>query len=255
MSAPLHIVFGPSGAGVLKQALKKAGLKDRVVADFDDLSFGPINPADDEIRRAWAKDTLGLEDYFAMPFWEEALAAERPVVWTSRRVAREYAGFLEFMDRVGDRIVDVIDLTDVMIRTADQGRVHAVMGLLVEDEILANRLLDQARPLEPEDREASQALWRRLRAENAPLRVIDENELRSAPLSHFDQSLLSHAAGDWRSWAYLVGGCLAESVETALYPVGDLVLASRVQALVEAGALEGRGSLANRPFEVRLPSR
>ena len=41
----LHVVFTPSGAGNLREALKNAGRDGQVVTFFDDLSFGPINPA------------------------------------------------------------------------------------------------------------------------------------------------------------------------------------------------------------------
>jgi len=42
----IHLVFTPSGAGCLRSALKGAGRDDAVVAFFDNLSFGPINPPD-----------------------------------------------------------------------------------------------------------------------------------------------------------------------------------------------------------------
>jgi hypothetical protein len=42
----LHFVFTPSGAGCLEQALRKAGRDDAVIADHDNLSFGPIDPGD-----------------------------------------------------------------------------------------------------------------------------------------------------------------------------------------------------------------
>jgi hypothetical protein len=47
----LHFVFSPSGAASLAEALEQAGRDDRVITFFDDLSFGPINPAD-SISRA-----------------------------------------------------------------------------------------------------------------------------------------------------------------------------------------------------------
>ncbi|MEH2524423.1 MULTISPECIES: DUF1835 domain-containing protein [unclassified Bradyrhizobium] len=40
----LHFVFTRSGAGCLSQALKTAGRDAQIIALFDDLSFGPINP-------------------------------------------------------------------------------------------------------------------------------------------------------------------------------------------------------------------
>ena len=54
-----HFVFTASGAGCLVQALRKAGLDDQVIASFDDLSFGPINPADPSLRAKWVENELG----------------------------------------------------------------------------------------------------------------------------------------------------------------------------------------------------
>ena len=50
----LHIVFGESAGGALRLALRQAGRDDEVLSFDDDLSFGPIAPADPIVRAAWA---------------------------------------------------------------------------------------------------------------------------------------------------------------------------------------------------------
>jgi Domain of unknown function (DUF1835) len=72
-----HFVFTASGAGCLVQALRKAGLDDQVIASFDDLSFGPINPADPSLRAKWVENELGRTDWHGMASdserpWDEA---------------------------------------------------------------------------------------------------------------------------------------------------------------------------------------
>jgi hypothetical protein len=54
------------------------------------------------------------------------------------------------------------------------------------------------------------SLWRQLRAENAPLRVVDADGLRSAPITFFDQQLLSFAKASWQKPARIIGYTLAE---------------------------------------------
>ena len=49
----LHFVFTLSGAGCLVRALRKAGRDDKVIASFDLMSFGPIDPSDPASRRKW----------------------------------------------------------------------------------------------------------------------------------------------------------------------------------------------------------
>jgi len=74
----LHFVFTPSGAGCLIQALRKAGRDDLVIASFDDLSFGPINPSDSSLRAKWVENELGRTDWNDIGsgserLWDEAL--------------------------------------------------------------------------------------------------------------------------------------------------------------------------------------
>jgi hypothetical protein len=96
-------------------------------------------------------------------------------------------------------------------------------------------------------------LWRHLKAENAPLRVLSEGELVSEPLSFFDPLLMSYATPQWKKASRIIGEALAHDLETL--QTGDLVLSARVRSLVKAGRLESRGDLAElRRCEIRLLS-
>ena len=261
MTAPLHIMFSPLAAGSLRQGLEQAGRDDQVVAYFDDLSFGPIDPPDLDVRRAWDGEELGYDDYDLSArmaaFWTAALApGRRRIVWVTRRSPKEYAGLLEFLRQIGDEPFEIIDLTDVAIEPTafTEERIGATWAIH-PGEFLQYRLFERASPLSPEDRVRYADTWSRLRAENAPLRVIENGELCSAPMTYFDAQLLSAATGEWRRAAYLVGVTLVEIWETSFYQTGDLVLFARVRALVDSGDLEGRGDLTTPSFEVRLPSR
>jgi hypothetical protein len=96
-------------------------------------------------------------------------------------------------------------------------------------------------------------MWARLRAENAPLRVISSQGLVSAPITFFDPVLLSCATDKWQRVARIVGEALVKDMEDGLLQYGDLLLSARVQALVEAGGLESSGDLRDiQRCEVRL---
>jgi hypothetical protein len=116
-----HFAFTASGAGCLVQALRKAGLDDQVVASFDDLSFGPINPADPSLRAKWVENELGRTDWHDIAgdserLWDETRFPDhRKVAWLTRRSAREYAGFLEWLWRLGDAPCEVVDLSEVKV--------------------------------------------------------------------------------------------------------------------------------------------
>jgi hypothetical protein len=262
---PLHVLFSPSAAGGLRRALSLAGRPDRVVCSFDHLGFGPINPADSALRVKWVREELGFTDWEVVMaqtdvFWNEALTPGRKIAWMSCRSSLEYTGFLEWLRRLGDEACEVVDLTDVMIVDRSQDgrptppRLALSLALLPAQQILDNGLLDRAEPLTPTARRHYRETWQRLRAENAPLRVLTPDGLVSAPISAFDPLLLSCASRNWQKAARVVGEALAKEMDDGLLQIGDLLLVARVSSLVETGLLESRGDLANiQRCELRLP--
>jgi len=256
----LHIVFSPSAAGCLRQARRDAGREDHVTCHFDNLALGPINPPDPQTRLHWMEEELrytGWEWVSAEEeaFWKAALVEDvRRIAWISRRSATEYCGFLEWLWRLGDLPCEVIDFTDMPVA----GSRHRAFSLflLYPEEIIDNGVWDRAQPLDAAARERYHGHWWQLRAENAPLRVVDAKGLRSAPITFFDQQLLSFAKAWWQKPARIIGETMAEfhgPPTEPYYQAGDWLLAARVIALVEAGVLEGRGDLWNiQQSEVRL---
>jgi hypothetical protein len=102
-------------------------------------------------------------------------------------------------------------------------------------------------------RDGYRAKWAKLRAENSALRLLDAQlELVSAPISYFDEQLLSYATDRWKKAARLVGEVMMHELD--IMQVSDFVLAPRLRALVELGKLESQGDLTMIRFsEVRLP--
>lgn len=264
-ASTLHIVFNPSAAACLRDALRQSGRDERVVSLFDSLCFGPINPPDPELRRTWVEEELGYTGWEevvgeATSFWPEALSiSNRRIAWLSRRSAHEYAGFLEWLWRLGEEPIEVIDLTDVVVAGNKNGptKPHLAisLGLLPPHKILENDLLDRTEKLTSVLHARYRELWGRLRAENAPLRILSEGELVSAPLSFFDPLLLSCATPEWQKAARIIGEALWESSTTSVLQTSDLVLCARARALADAGRLESRGDLLHiQNNELRLPN-
>ena len=263
--ATVHVVFGGSAGGSLRQALRSLKSDDRVIALDEDLSVGPIDPAEPRPRTQWVKRDLGYDIGAGLlarveKSWLDALApAERRIAWLSRRSARDYSGFLELLWRLGDEPCEVVDITDA--RFPDQraegpaGYLSLVvsLGVLNPDQIKSMGLLDRAVPLAPTERSRYREVWRRLRSEDAPLRIVSDTGLSSAPITFYDEELLSYAVPQWRKVARIVAEALANQREFA--QCGDLFLASRVRALAQVGRLEARGNPRKRRFsEVRLPA-
>jgi Protein of unknown function/Domain of unknown function (DUF1835) len=263
----LHFVFTASGAGCLVRALRKAGRDDQVIACFDDLSFGPINPPASSLRAKWVESELGRTDWHDLAgaserLWDDARFPDnRKVAWLSRRSAMEYAGFLEWLWRLGDAPCEVVDLTNVKISYRpehDPPRAPELamsLGLLDPDRMLNDNIWDMAEPLQMAMRGRYRELWQQLQSEDAPLRVIDGDQLVSAPISFFDSTLISYVTDDWQKVARIIGHALASQMDDCILQAGDLLLVARVDALVESGRLEIRGESAHdmHVSEVRLP--
>lgn len=225
----LHVVFTPSGAGTLRDVLTAEGRNDGVVSLFDNLSFGPIEPSDHSTRPLWVEEQLGYADWDEViaqsePFWRESLSPEpRKIVWMSRRSAMEYAGFLEWLWHAGDAPCDIVDLTDYRISRHPQHGPPTPPSLAVSlaglfpDEIRDNKLLDRAEPLPASERHRYRELWRQLRTENAPFRVTDGQNLASAPMTFFDQTLLSQVKERWLKVARVVGETIALQMDDRVY--------------------------------------
>ena len=265
--SPLHVVFSMSAAVDLRSGLVLAGRDDRVVALADNLSFGPIDPPDPALRAAWIEAELGYEGWDEVgseseKFWALALAADSlPTAWISRRSVQDYTGFLEFLWRLGDRPCNVVDLTDQMVtHHDDEGRVskpHLVLSpaLLNPYQFVENKLFDLAQPLTTQARSAYRATWQKLRAENAPLRILASNlALISAPISYFDAALQSYITERWQKVARVVADVMVKYSDLDVLHIDDLVLAARVRALAGAGLVEAKGDLMQIRFsEIRLP--
>lgn len=186
MAGGIHILFGEAGAIELRDALRQLGRGDRVLEFPDDLSFGPIAPADPAMRATWVAETLYEDGWHAIvpdieKFWSDALSAdERHVVWFSRRVTRDYAGFLEYLWRIGDRPCDIVDLTEVMVPVRDaagrvtKSRPARAIGLLDSYQFIGGDLFSLAVSLGNEARAAYRSEWVKLREENAPLRIVSD---------------------------------------------------------------------------------
>jgi hypothetical protein len=257
----VHIAFTPLGAENLRGALRNAGRDDRVIGLSDDLRFGPIDSDDLSRRAKWIKNELGLTGWGDIAaesewFWQQALSFDhRMVAWLSRRSAREYAGFLEWLWRRGDQRCEIVDLTDLQLpQFSEHGSVTAPVADLAQivfEEIYDDDLFERTEVLSTTTHRKYQALWRQLRDENAALRILKSDALVSSPISFFDQALMSQASKNWRKVARVVAMTLHSEAEGH---ASDLFLAARVNALVASGHLErqGRSAVDMRRCEVRL---
>lgn len=261
----LNVVFTASGAGILRAALRMADRREEVIELVDNLSFGPFDSSDMQRRLSWVQSELGDTKFQdVMPhtqiFWESVLSYQgRIVLWTSRRSAAEYAGFLECLVRLGDRLVDVADLTDVCTTwikpNGDISNPEPIMSIsmLDYDAVVDKGMLNIAVPLSAAQRAVYVAVWQRMHDENAAFRIVGPNGISSAPINHFDNYLLSCLKGEWKKSTRVIGEALVQESPDHYMQAGEMVYFSRLKKLVENGIAEGRGDMSDMwKSEVRL---
>ena len=172
----------------------------------------------------------------------------------SRRMPHEYCGFLEWLWHLGDEPCEIVDLHDVKfdwhLRDGTIRRQPVPsLGSILPEHIRDNAFWDLAHPLTGARRRRYQESWSKLRHENAPLRVLKGNELVSAPISHYDEFILSHTKTGFLKVARILGSSfgLGPHYKACLY-----LFHGRIHKLVDAGILEAEGNIAQMRFsEVR----
>jgi hypothetical protein len=261
MMRTLHVVPGDSAGGSLKEAVRTSRPDDDVLAFLDDLSCGPIDSDEPSAREAWWRQFGEDRDVeaFLRKFWGRVTSTdERLVVWFARHSALELAFFLAWTDRLGDRPYETIDLTGRRFPYRKQdGSANLTEPTrsigIVQPEALAS-LFGQESPIALEERDKCRRDWQRLRSENAPFRIVTEAGLASAAADYFDPLLLAHSTSEWQRMIRLVGSAMAYGSEPYLQ-TGDVMLRSRVVALVDEGRLIADGDPRDfRSTRVRLPA-
>jgi hypothetical protein len=170
----LHVMFNPSGAGSLRQALAQAGRDEVVVSHDDTLSFGPINPPDPGVRAEWVGENLGYDGWEEVsgtiaPFMAASLARDvRPVAWFSQRDTQSFTGFLEWLRHRGDEACEIVDVSELRVSYRGGLQLAISPSMLTPEEFIEKGLLDRALPLAEADCAKFTDLWSSLRAEDAP---------------------------------------------------------------------------------------
>jgi hypothetical protein len=244
----LHVAPGDSAGGSLREALRLAGCQQEVLSFPDDLSCGPIAWGTSRERAAWwwhLHESRSEDDFEA--FWLQVETTnKRLVVWFGRHSASELAFFLALADRLGNRPYDIVDVT-----ASTAGQPAGAVGIVPTDQLMLQ--FKTARPISPQEASDAGRLWQHLRTQNAPLRVVTPAGLVSAPIDHFDASILEQAAQEWRSAAYVIGSTMAHNCEPYMQ-IGDVMLLARLVALIEERKLLADGDPWDmRACRVRLP--
>ncbi len=263
-SKVVHVAWGAARADSVRQALRLQGRSERVIGLTHVLNVGPIEPFDPDMRRIWfVANTRPDDEPDEGPTDPEAPWAEatdprvHPVYWVCLTDAAEHACFLRFVSRMAGRAFDIVEVRGSDFPRLNDGSPVWSLGQLRPEEMIAADLGSRRRPFTRAESDAAVARWARLRLENAPLRVVRDGTLVSAPLTHFDAVLTGLAIGEWELLIKLVARVLAH-LDTGSDQPGQgcsyELLFARILVLGQSGALEVTGpGPGMRDYRVRSP--
>jgi hypothetical protein len=232
----LHVVFGSSPAGILRRALYELDLQDKVLDIMDDLSVGPIAIDNPDVRGEWLNNELGEYDWRYFLKEDANLPAKsiedksRLVAWYAPNRAGSYAGFQWWLSQIEKKPVSIMSVPDLHFQGTDA--MANLVGLEIE--------------LSQEDRDRHQAEWHALRNENAPLRIVQDGRLISAPLDYFDNLICGFVSSEWRPAMMVVGDASSTISTKTGHFIDDLFTFSRLRAISRSGAIEWDGDLSDR---------
>ncbi len=243
--ARVHVTFGQSAAGSLMMALKTLGRNEVVLGLVDDLSFGPISRADRRTRAQWNVDQLGFEEDLDLvahdeDFWRTIRAMRTEVVvWMSSRDVREYCGLLDLLCEVREASVRVVDVSEVEFVGCEEA--SGSFGSVPNAQIVATNLIDRGVLVSSVARDAYRLEWQRLQNENAAVRVLTSTGLVSAPISYFDETILSFVTSEWQRCARVIGNSIGKlSTGQFRQITDDQFLFSRLLTLMDEEVVEGK---------------
>ncbi|WP_067905025.1 DUF3658 domain-containing protein [Nocardia vaccinii] len=259
--AALHIAPNAAAGAGISTALAHIGCGDMVLVNNEDFSCGRIDPAA-LLQRELSVEGIDVTEPDRQPhpaavtvstqrLWAHLDADHdaRPIVWVGRASAQELSFYLYFAARFGDRPWSVIDVTGLHLprspRNSETGEVVPEMGEAAKParsvaELHPEQLrlvLDSARPLDKQERDRLAERWHTLQAEQAPLRVVTDAGLSSAPADYFDQSLLVHIPATPTPMAQVI----ADTMGAQRLPVNDYVLHRRLIEMIHTGRLTADG--------------
>ena len=249
-----HICFSSSASGIIRRILRARARNEAVCAFVDDLSSGPIADVCGDERKAWylkyfAADMLETGQLWdgQMRFWSRTIfSQDQLMVWLTRRSAAEYCGFLELLSLLPEK--SEISLADFTSQEFDVGKTMETcisIGSLNEDNMDTGFQIQTT--TSPSDWNQLLQMWKNLKRENAPLRIVRHNKLFSKPQDYFDGFLFQHLSGDWQRLLRVVGEAVVSSWEKG-HRVNFDWFKKRIKGLAKDGFIE----IENRDLEHEL---
>lgn len=216
----LHICFSSSASGIIRRILRKRSRNETVFTFIDDISVGPITDVCGEERKTWYLKYLDADMLETGQLWEDQIrfwsttiiSQDQLMVWLTRRSAAEYCGFLELLSSLPEKAeISLVDFTSQEFDVGETKEACISIGHLNEDNMEIGFKIQTI--TSPSDWNQLLQMWKNLKRESAPLRIVEHDKLFSKPQDYFDGFLFQHLSENWQKLYRVVGEAVVSSWE------------------------------------------
>jgi hypothetical protein len=252
-----NIVFGQLAERVLRDALSMTDEHEEIVIFPDDLSFGPIKQLSGSNRKQWMDKnfTLSTDKWNVFPaqlqtfFHSINLLNAKIVCWVCKNAVDELCGFSALLDNVANANLFAIETTTFEPGQFEiRSKAHnepIPLKLAHVSPAIASQLLGTEVVVSPSSRDELITVWRKVQLENAALRAIDVDGLKSVPASYFDKFLLARLQPQWQSAQRVVTFAAMDADNGEFFRVTMTALAGRLLELANTEKVKIQGDTRN----------
>lgn len=277
----IHILFGDSPAGSLKNALKKMGLSksEKVISFWDMFSVGPVwklhEKGGQETRFDFMQTVMNDEDDdfrdYQKRFHETinqiiSIPEDVPItIWVAEN-AHEQTGLRYVLHLLKNKVNDIklINTTKAYVENFNRPDIQYTVlktGELSPEQLQAIYEKGPTKSLSEHERERLEEEWMALADSEKTLRIWRKNEIKSVREDFYDQYMINMAKKlqverervkepePFMKSARLIGEVIGHLDQY----MGDSFFEYRLRQLIEKGVFEMEGNLkAMRFYSVRL---
>lgn len=261
----IHITFDKAGADSLRQSFDLDDIiSGEIIVLEDDLAFGPLKKKSGEgselTRQLWWEEAFNGEEFLLLNQYSEKLidlcqkmrSDDNNEIWIwAGQNTRDVCGYYALLSPLADFMsrVYLIYLNNLPFIN-DKGGIFYPLQLseILPKEFLKARKL--AREITPAEFEMDGEEWRRLKEENARVRLLEGGKkLSSQPDDYFDLELINRCRlGYMKVWRLV-----NQVQQKGKAYVNENFLYWRLRILIEDGVLETKEQTKNlRDAEVKV---
>ncbi len=241
----LHLVYGESGAAMLRQVLGEMSSDDSVATFPSVLQYAPLFPSFDDaeieeyVTRCSEMGIISEEHITALygdmlTFVKQDFASyDEVVVWRGTSVGDML--FYYMVCSLVDVALREVDLTPLRQMLPNKNVGALSMSICSKENI--NYLLSCVQPIGVEQKDKAAKQWTEWSNSVAALRVLDKTgEILEVEEEVYDEALLALCRGEWCAAPRVVGRLLCE----VDFGVGDSFLHHRLISLARRGIIQVR---------------